>query len=86
MNDFTIIIVLKQEFREFPWDVLLNSTSIRFVYLLTLRSGLIGIGTPVGDGKTASWGHIYLRVALTFPIPESLLEDVGGNSSILPRS
>ncbi len=77
LNDSTIVFVPKPEFCDFPWDVLVNSSINRFVHLLTLRTGLVGVGTPVGKNRRASWCAHYPRVVAAFPVPEKLLESPG---------
>lgn len=74
-NNTAVVILPKQEYSEFPWDVLINSSLIRFVHLLTLRTALIGVGTSVGDGRRASWCHMYPRVVSSFPVPTRLIEE-----------
>lgn len=74
-NNTVVIFIPKKEFAAFPWDVLVNSSIIRFVHLLSLRTALIGVGTSVGNGRRASWCHLYPRVVSEFPVPKSILED-----------
>ncbi len=76
-NDSTIIMVPNQDTRSFPWDLLLNSAVLRFVHHIVLRSGLIGVGTPVGNGKTAAWTALYARTLSAFPVPDRILMKPG---------
>jgi N-6 DNA Methylase len=60
---------------DFPWDCLLNSSILRYVQLLTLRAGLVGVGTPIEGGRRVAWCHIYPRVLKHLPVPQILLDD-----------
>src|SRR6266540_1966957 len=82
INNSAIVLVPKREYAHVPWDILLNSSPARFVYLLILRSGLIGVGTPVGNGKTAAWSHVYPRCVDALPVPRELVEKPGDLSVI----
>jgi len=75
LNASTLIVVPKPEHSEFPWDLLLNSSPIRFVHLQVLRTALVGVGTPIGNGRRAAWCTVYPRTASALPIPKKLLED-----------
>ena len=74
-NDSARIFIPKPEFATFPWDALINSSVVRFVHLLALRTGLVGVGTSVGNGRRASWCVLYPRVISSFPVPESILQN-----------
>jgi hypothetical protein len=54
--------------------LLLNSSSIRFVHLQILRTALVGVGTPIGNGRRAAWCTVYPRTASALPVPKKLLE------------
>jgi len=75
LNASTIIMVPKPEYSDFPWDVVLNSSPIRFIHLLTLRTALVGVGTPIGNNRRVSWCTIYPRTISALPIPKNLLDD-----------
>jgi len=77
-NNSAVLFLADEQYEDFPWDVLFNSSAIRFVYHLILRSGLIGVGTPVGGGKTAAWSHVYPRSLGQVPVPEPLVADSAG--------
>jgi type I restriction-modification system DNA methylase subunit len=49
--DSAAMLFVPSNYREFPWDCLLNSAAIRFVQLLTMRAGLVGVGTHIGGGR-----------------------------------
>jgi type I restriction-modification system DNA methylase subunit len=75
LNDSSRIFVPSDSSKDFPWDVLINSSTARFTYLLTLRAGLVGVGTPVGEGRTASWCCLYPRSIALLPAPEELVKE-----------
>jgi len=74
LNDTTVIFVPKKEFEVVPWDVLFNSSVMRFVHLLTLRVGLVGVGTRVEGGRRVSWCSIYPRTISALPVPHDILQ------------
>jgi hypothetical protein len=75
LNASTIIFVPKPEFADFPWDVLINSSVIRFLHLLVLRTALVGVGTPVsGRNRRVSWCTVYPRTISTLPVPKILFD------------
>jgi type I restriction-modification system DNA methylase subunit len=76
-NDSARVLIPKAEYADFPWDSLINSSIIRFVHLLTLRSGLVGVGTKMGNDRRAAWCVLYPRVITNFPVPERLVKDPG---------
>ena len=75
LNDSSRVFVPNESSKGFPWDALINSSTVRFTYLLTLRAGLVGVGTPVGEGRTASWCCLYPRSIASLPVPESLVRE-----------
>ena len=76
LNASTIIIVPKTEHIDFPWDALINSSIIRFLHLIVLRTALVGVGTPLAEQKRrVSWCTIYPRTISALPVPRNLLED-----------
>lgn len=77
LNDSARVFVQKPEYSTFPWDVLINSSIIRYAHLLTLRAGLVGVGTLVGEGRRAAWCVLYPRVIANFPVPARLVKDPG---------
>ena len=84
-NDSARIFVPKLEYADFPWDALVNSSIVRFVHLLTLRAGLVGVGTSIGNGRRASWCVLYPRVLSAFPVPQSLIESPKPLASLADR-
>lgn len=70
LNDSVLVMVPKPEYSDFPWTLLLNSSPMRFVHLLTLRTALVGVGTPVGEGRRAAWCTIYPRTGRAYPVPK----------------
>lgn len=76
-NDSARVVVPKPEYATFSWDVLINSSLIRFVHLLTLRTGLVGVGTRVSSNRRAAWCVLYPRVIDNFPVPAKLVEEPG---------
>jgi len=70
-----VVFVPKPEFRNLPWDLLLNSSVIRFAHLLILRVGLID------RGKFHTACHINPRTVAAFPIPNKIGEL---NDELLP--
>ena len=72
LNNAAVIFVPKPDFVDFPWDVLLNSSVTRFVHLLALRVGLVGVGTPIGGGRRVSWCHVNPRTVAAFPVARSI--------------
>jgi type I restriction-modification system DNA methylase subunit len=74
-NNSTLVFVPKPEYIEFPWDTLINSSVVRFVHLLTLRTALVGVGTSIGDGRRAAWCTLYPRSIAVYPVPQPLVED-----------
>jgi type I restriction-modification system DNA methylase subunit len=76
LNASTIIFVPKPEYSDFPWDALINSSVIRFLHLLVLRTALVGVGTKVsGQNRRVSWCTVYPRTILTLPVPKILLDN-----------
>lgn len=73
-NDSTIIFIPKAEYSDFPWDILINSSIVRFIYLLVLRTALVGVGTSIGNDRRASWAHIYPRTLETLPVPKEIFD------------
>jgi type I restriction-modification system DNA methylase subunit len=63
------------QYIDFPWDCLLNSSILRYVQLLTLRAGLVGVGTLIDGERRVAWSHIYPRVIKQLPVPQTLLDD-----------
>lgn len=75
LNASTIIFVPKPEYADFPWDALINSSVIRFLHLLVLRTALVGVGTPVsGQDRRVSWCTVYPRTISTLPVPKILFD------------
>jgi type I restriction-modification system DNA methylase subunit len=74
-NNSAIVFVPKPEYSSFPWDLLINSSPIRFAHLLCLRAGLVGVGTSIGKGRRASWCHVNPRTVAAFPVPLGLVEN-----------
>ena len=74
LNNSTVLFIPKPEFKDFPWDVLLNSSVLRFICLSILRVGLIGVGTPIEGGRRVSWCHVNPRTISAFPVPQNVLE------------
>ena len=77
LNDSARVFVQRPEYSTFPWDILINSSIIRYVHLLTLRTGLVGVGTLVGEGRRTAWCVLYPRVIANFPVPAKLVEEPG---------
>lgn len=75
LNSSTLIFVPNDANREFPWECLLNSNIIRYTHLLTMRAALVGVGTPIGEGRRAAWCTVYPRVMKHLPVPRSLVEN-----------
>jgi hypothetical protein len=76
LNASTIIVVPKTEYNDFPWDALINSSVIRFLHLLVLRTALVGVGTPLAEqNRRVSWCTIYPRTISALPVPKNLVED-----------
>jgi len=76
LNASTIIFVPKPEYANFPWDALINSSVIRFLHLLVLRTALVGVGTPIsGQDRRVSWCTVYPRTISTLPVPRSLIDE-----------
>ncbi len=76
LNASTIIFVPKPEYLNFPWDALLNSSIIRFIHQLILRTALVGVGTPIHDqDRRVSWCTVYPRTISTLPVPKALLDE-----------
>jgi len=75
LNASTLIFVPKSEYSDFPWDLLLNSSPVRFVHLEALRTALVGVGTSIGSGRRAAWCTVYPRTLQALPIPKKLLEE-----------
>jgi len=73
-SNVAVVLVPKSEFKDFPWDVLLNSSIMRFVHLLALRVGLVGVGTPIEGGRRVSWCHMYPRTVGSFPVAKYLMQ------------
>jgi hypothetical protein len=40
-NDSVIVFVPAEEYKDFPWDIYLNSSVVRFVHLLSLRTAIL---------------------------------------------
>jgi type I restriction-modification system DNA methylase subunit len=76
-NNSAIVFVPKSEYSRFPWDLLMNSSLVRFAHLLCLRAGLVGVGTSIGNGRRASWCHVNPRTVAAFPVPTKLVENPG---------
>jgi hypothetical protein len=75
LNASTIIFVPKPEYADFPWDALINSSVIRFLHLLVLRTALVGVGTPIpGQDRRVSWCTVYPRTISTLPVPKILFD------------
>jgi type I restriction-modification system DNA methylase subunit len=74
LNNATVVFVPKPDVADFPWDVLLNSSIIRFVHLLTLRVGLVGVGTSIAGDRRVSWCHVNPRTVAAFPVPRSIFD------------
>jgi type I restriction-modification system DNA methylase subunit len=74
LSNVAVVFVPKIEFRDFPWDVLLNSSIMRFAHLLALRVGLVGVGTPIEGGRRVSWCHMYPRTVASFPVTKDLMQ------------
>jgi type I restriction-modification system DNA methylase subunit len=76
LNASTIILAPKQEFLDFPWDALINSSVIRFLHLLVLRTALVGVGTPLsGQNRRVSWCTVYPRTLSALPVPKILVDE-----------
>ena len=61
-NNSAIIFVPPEQYKEFPWDVYLNSSVVRFIHLLTSRTAIL----------LRRRCTIYPRTLKWLPIPESM--------------
>jgi len=61
-NDSAIVFVPKGEYKSFPWDVYLNSSLIRFIHHVSLRSTVL----------LRRRCTLYGRTVANLPIPDSL--------------
>jgi type I restriction-modification system DNA methylase subunit len=82
LDSAAMLFVPREEYAEFPWDCLLNSSPIRFVQLLTMRAGLVGVGTKIEGERRVAWCHIYPRVLKNLPVAKSLLNGCGKMPSL----
>jgi hypothetical protein len=73
-NDSARVFIPRDEYKTFPWDVLVNSSVVRYAHLLSLRTGLVGVGTKVKGDRRAAWCVLYPRVIANFPVPSNLME------------
>jgi type I restriction-modification system DNA methylase subunit len=80
--DSAAMLIASTKHPKFAFDCLLNSSALRFVQLLTMRAGLVGVGTSIGNGRRAAWCHIYPRVLGALPVPRSLLDEPGELSKV----
>jgi len=74
-NDSTLIMVPKTEYLNFPWDTIINSSVIRFIYLIVLRTALVGVGTLFKNKRRISWSHIYPRTISILPVSNRLFQE-----------
>jgi len=73
LSNVTVVFVPRSKFCDFPWDVLLNSSVLRFVHLVVLRVSLVGVGTPIEGGRRVSWCHTYPRTLASLPVPRDIM-------------
>ena len=62
-NNSAVIFVPSKEHKEFPWDLYLNSAVIRFIHLLSLRTGVL----------LRRRSHTYPRTLEGLPVPEPVI-------------
>ena len=72
-NNSTIVFLPQPEYSHVPWDALINSSIIRFVYLIVLRTALVGVGTSIGNNRRASWSHVYPRTISAVPVSQKFI-------------
>lgn len=74
-NDSARVFIPSAEYSAFPWDVLINSSIVRYAHLLSLRTGLVGVGTKVKGDRRVAWCVLYPRVISNFPVPSALIKN-----------
>jgi hypothetical protein len=88
LNNSTVIFVPNDKAENVPWDVVLNSSVIRYFQFLTLRAALVGVGTSIGNGRRASWCTLAGRTLSALPVPSGLVENsnlISGHAEKLRR-
>ena len=62
-NNSAIIFVPAQEYQDFPWDIYLNSSVMRFIHLLTLRTAIL----------LRKRCTVYPRTLKGLPVPKGII-------------
>jgi len=62
-NDSVVVFVPAEKYKNFPWDVYLNSSVMRFIHLLTLRTAIL----------LRKRCTIYPRAIKRLPVPEEIM-------------
>lgn len=62
-NDSVIVFIPDAQYTDFPWDIYLNSSVVRFIHLLTLRTAIL----------LRKRCTIYPRTLKRLPVPEKMM-------------
>lgn len=62
-NDSVIVFVPAMEYKNFPWDIYVNSSAIRFIHLLSLRTAIL----------LRKRCTIYPRTLKGLPVPDEMM-------------
>ena len=63
-NDSVIVFIPATKYKDFPWDIYLNSSVMRFIHLLTLRTAIL----------LRKRCTIYPRAVKRLPVPENIMD------------